>query len=292
MPMTLNVTKGDMAGFQHGLIGGVGQPIAENPTGVMQEAAFGAMGLQWRYLLIEAGADELADVIAAMKALKFIGANFTVPHKVAVIEYLDDLAPSAKIIGAVNTVRIDADGRWIGENTDGQGFLHALMGRGIDPVGKHATILGAGGAARAISVELALAGVAEITIVNRSIQRGEALAEVLRAASPASVSFEKWQPSHIVARNTDILINATSIGLYPDTSAPDVDMGSITPGMMVCDVIPNPPQTAFLTQTAAKGAATMDGLDMIVLQGARALEMWSGCPAPAPVMRAAIDAAL
>ena len=290
--MTLNTAGDHPTNFQHCLIGGVGQPIAENPTGFLQEAAFAAMGLQWRYLLIEADPSELHDVIKAMKSLRFVGANFTVPHKVSVIEHLDDLAASAKIIGAVNTVRIGEGGRWIGENTDGQGFMQAIAKRGFDPRAKRVTILGAGGAARAISVELALAGVAHITIVNRSLARGEELARVVETIGQAKIGFEHWQPRHPSAPNADLLVNATSIGLYPQTATPDVDMGMVGSGMMVCDVIPNPPQTVFLSRAIAQGASTVDGLDMIVFQSARALEMWSGRIPPISVMRNAVEAAL
>src|SRR5258706_1243326 len=142
------------------LVGVLGQPVAENPTGVMQEAAFAACGLNWRYLTIEVGPDQLAEAMRGVRAFGMRGINLTIPHKVAVIAHLDGVGESAKLIGAVNTVRRDGD-RLIGENTDGKGFLRGVtQDAGIDPKGKRVVLLGAGGAARAIATELSLASVA------------------------------------------------------------------------------------------------------------------------------------
>ena len=157
----------------------LGQPVRENPTGVMQEAAFAALGLAWRYLTVEVPPAKLRDAITGVRALGMRGANCTIPHKVAVMQYLDEIAPDAAMIGAVNTVRREGD-RLIGENTDGKGFLRGLrMDAGLDPRGKRAVVLGAGGASRAIVTELALAGAAEILVVNRSVERGRQMTEEL-----------------------------------------------------------------------------------------------------------------
>lgn len=279
-------------GFMHGLIGGVGAPIAENPTGVMMEAAFEKLGLQWRYLLIECAEGDLDGIVAAMKALRFIGGNFTVPHKVAIIDHLDELAESARLIGAVNTVRLDANDRWVGENTDGVGFMLALAEAGIDPKGKRIAILGAGGAARAIGVELALAGVNDFIIVNRTPSRAEGLIETLSAAGAPNVQFIEWRTTFSVPEGTDILVQATSIGLGAPDQFPDIDIASIQPGMTVCDVIPNPPNTALLKVAAKRGARTMDGLSMIVNQAAIALKLWSGMDADRVVMRGELEKGL
>lgn len=274
------------------ITGVFGCPVAENPTGVMQNAAFKALGLNWLYLNFEVTADKLAGAVAGMRAIhNFRGVNCTIPHKVAVIQYLDEIADSAQVMGAVNTVRRDGD-RLIGENTDGKGFMRALVDdAGVDPAGKRAVVLGAGGAARAISVELALAGTREIIVVNRSLERGEGLVRLLNARTQANAAFVPWQGAYRVLDGTDLLINATSIGLYPGVDAvPEVDFTTITPGMVVCDVIPNPPTTPFLRQAAAHGAKTIDGLGMLVYQGAIAFTMWSGHDAPVTVMRQALAA--
>src|ERR1022692_2580301 len=154
--------------FTSELVACLGDPVRENPTGVMLEAAFRALGLTWRYLTIEVPSAKLREAVTGIRALGMRGANLTIPHKVAVMEYLDQIAPDAALIGAVNTVRREGD-RLIGENTDGKGFLRGVREEaGIDPAGKHIVVLGAGGAARAITVELALAGAGRITIWNRS----------------------------------------------------------------------------------------------------------------------------
>ncbi|MFO7632666.1 MAG: shikimate dehydrogenase, partial [Caldilinea sp.] len=221
----------------------------------------------------------------------FCGVNCTIPHKVAVIQHLDEIAASAQVIGAVNTVRRDGD-RLIGENTDGKGFMRALGDDAdIDATGAHAVVLGAGGAARAIAVELALAGASEITVVNRSTERGETLVRLLNEKTSARAEFVSWQDAYRVPGGADLLINATSIGLYPNIDdAPEIDFDSITPGMVVCDVIPNPPSTPFLRNAAARGAATIDGLGMLVYQGAIAFKMWTGHDAPVEVMHKALAA--
>ncbi len=280
------------ASYMADITGVFGNPVAENPTGVMQNAAFKALGLNWLYLNFEVTAENLAGAVQGMRAMNnFRGVNCTIPHKVAVIQYLDEVAESARVMGAVNTVRRDGD-RLIGENTDGKGFMTALtQDAGVDPAGKRAVVLGAGGAARAITVELALAGAHEIIVVNRSAERGEGLVRLLNAKTQAHSAFVPWHSAYRVLEGTDLLINATSIGLHPDAGAlPEVDFATITPGMVVCDVIPNPPNTPFLRQAAARGAKTIDGLGMLVYQGAIAFTMWTGHEAPVEVMHKALAA--
>lgn len=271
------------------LTGVIGHPVAENPTVLMQEAAFRALGLNWRYLNIEVLPEDLGAAVAGLRAMNFAGINCTIPHKVAVIQYLDDVAPDARLMGAVNTVRREGS-RLIGENTDGKGFLRALRDdAGVDPTGKRFVALGAGGAARAVTVELALAGAAEITVVNRTPSRALPLVDLLNQKTPTRATFVPWDRTYAIPEGTDVLVNTTSIGLYPDVDAqPDVDYATIQPGMVVCDVIPNPPQTPFLRAAAARGVRTLDGLGMLVYQGAIGFRMWTGHDAPVDVMRRAL----
>lgn len=268
------------------LVGVFGYPVAENPTVVMQEAAFKAVGLNWRYLTIEVKPDDLATAMAALKAFNMRGINLTIPHKVAVVQYLDEVAADAELMGAVNTVRIE-EGRLIGENTDGKGFLRSLRtGAGCNPTGKHAVVLGAGGAARAITVELALAGASQIDIVNRTSRKGLDLVELLNTKTLTEAAYHVWERPFSLPPGTDILVNATSIGLYPNIAdRPDIDYDSISPDMIVCDVIPNPPQTPFLKAASKRGATMLDGLGMLVYQGAIGFEMWTGHDAPVEVMK-------
>jgi len=275
--------------YKQELVGLFGDPVAENPTGVMQEAAFEALGLQWRYLLFEIQANQLEAAVRGARLFHFQGFNCTIPHKVAVLNYLDAVSQEASVMGAVNTVRREGE-RLIGENTDGKGFLRSLKEDGrVDPSGKRVVVLGAGGAARAITVELALSGAAKITLVNRSNERGNTLASLLRQKTSAQVEFIPWKGTYSLPADVDILVNATSIGLYPHLNEkPDIDYSTIKTGMVVCDVIPNPPRTPFLKEAEAAGAQTLDGLGMLVYQGAIAFKMWTGKDAPLTVMRTAL----
>lgn len=280
------------ASYKFELVGVLGFPVAENPTCVMQEAAFAALGLQWRYLTIEVKPESLPDAIRGVRALGMMGVNLTIPHKVAVLPLLDEISRDAAIIGAVNTVRRAGD-KLIGENTDGKGFLRGVREQsGIGPAGKNILVLGAGGAARAITVELALAGAGRITVWNRSAERGEALCRDLKARTPANAHFVPWRGTYPVGPDVDILVNATSIGLFPNTEAmPDVDFKNARRDLLVCDVVPNPPETRMIKTARALGFKTLTGLPMLVYQGATGFEMWTGRKAPEHTMRAALEAA-
>ena len=273
------------------LTGVFGYPVDENPTVVMMEAAFNALDLRWRYLNLKVPPDALADAVQGMRAMNFRGINLTIPHKGEVIRHLDVVTEEARIMGAVNTV-IAVDGQLTGTNTDGKGFLRALSEDAkISPAGKNFMILGAGGAARAIAVELALAGAAKISIINRNEERGRKLVELLRSNTKVSAEFLPWSNNLEVPEEVDVLVNATSIGLFPKIDEyPPLNYESIKPGLLVCDVIPNPPQSAFLNKAKARGAVTLDGLGMLVYQGAIAFTLWTGQEAPVLVMKQALAA--
>lgn len=277
--------------YKHELVGAMGMPIAENPTGLMMEAAFAALGLAWRYQLFEVAEQDLATAVAGMRALGFKGMNFTIPHKVKVLEHLDSLAADAAIIGAVNTVRLEGT-KLIGENTDGKGFIRALADAGVSASAQQVVILGAGGAARAIAVELALAGSQHISIVNRNLERGQILVDLLNSKTSSKARLEPWHNTFSIPQNTNIVINATSLGLYPNISEKaDINYDSLRSTMLVCDVIPNPPETLFLQEARKRGAKTLDGLGMLVYQGAIAFKMWTGHDAPTASMKAALTEA-
>jgi shikimate dehydrogenase len=220
------------------------------------------------------------------------GINLTIPHKVAVLQHLDDIAHDAEVMGAVNTVRKEGE-KLIGENTDGKGFLHSLtQDAHISPRAKSVVVIGAGGAARAISIELAFAEIQHITIVNRTKKKGDELASLISKNAKVKVDFVHWNRIFSIPSNIDLVINATSIGLYPNRSEqPNIDYKSITENMVVCDVIPNPPNTLFLRGAKGQGARTLDGLGMLVYQGAIAFEMWTGIKAPVEEMKGALKRA-
>ena len=270
--------------FLSPLTGSFAMPAAENPTVAMIEAAYRHHGLDWRYLNCEVAPEALADAVRGARAMGWMGFNCSIPHKVAVIDHLDGLGESARIIGAVNTVVRRGD-RLIGENTDGKGFVTALR-EIVDPAGKRVVLLGAGGAARAVGVEMALAGASEIVVVNRSAGRGEEVAAIIDRQTPAAGRYQRWESRYRLPGETDIVINATSIGLFPDVEAmPEIDVDSLRPEMVVADGIPNPPLTPFLKAAQARGCRTADGLGMLVNQGVIAIRYWTGIDADAAVMR-------
>ena len=277
------------------LVGVFGHPVAENPGVVIQEAAFADLGLErWHFLTIDVGPDDLGDAIKGLKAFKMRGINCTIPHKIEVLKFLDAVAPSARIIGAVNTI-VNEGGKLTGHNTDGQGFMIALQGAGVDPRGKKVVVLGAGGASRAICVELALAGAAGLTVVN--VPRDQALADglmrTLRDNTRVEAVYLPWEGTLRVPAGTDILVNATSIGLYPNVSdKPDIDYDSIGPGTYVQDVIPNPAFTPFLKEADRRGLRWQSGLQMLVNQAALNIVMWTGREPNKEVMRKALEKAL
>lgn len=281
------------ANFKAELVACFGQPVAENPTGPMQEAAFQALGLNWRYLTVEVSPDCLRDAVLGLRAFGMRGANFTIPHKVAVLKYLDEISPAASIIGAVNTVRREGR-RLLGDNTDGKGFLRALrVDAGMDPAGKRILVLGAGGAARAIVTELALAGAADLLVVNRSPARGERMVADLASKTGARISFEPWRGPYPVPADRDVLVNATSIGMHPDIdSIPPIDLRAASARLLVCDAVVNPPETRLLQAARKQGLPCLDGLSMLVYQGVIGFELWTGRQAPEAVMRAALRKAL
>ena len=273
--------------YRSELVGLFGYPVDENPTVVMIEAGFRELGLNYRYNTMEVRPADLETAVKSLKALGYKGANCTIPHKVEVLRYLDHIAPDAAIIGAVNTIYLK-NGETYGENTDGKGFIVSLGDGQVEIKGKNVVVLGAGGAARAIAVELAMAQAGHITIVNRDESRGRILTAIVNDKTPVKADFVLWDHTYKIPAGTDILVQATSIGLYPDTGCPNIDYDTILPEMAVCDVIPNPPQTEFIKAAKARGARTFDGLGMLVNQGRVGFKLWTGEEAPVEVMREAL----
>lgn len=269
------------------LTGCFAKPVAENPTVVMMEAAFRHHCLHYLYVNMEVAPEDLADAVKGAKAQGYVGFNCSLPHKVAVIEHLDGLAESARLIGAVNCAVKRGD-QWIGENTDGKGFLNSLL-EVTDPKGQHIVILGAGGASRAIAVELALAGARKLTIVNRSEARGCELAAHVATSTGVETVFSPWQGAYAVPGDAGVVVNATSIGLYPDVEVlPEIDLTTLKPEMVVADVIPNPPYTRLFKEAENLGCRVLDGLGMLVNQGATNIEYWTGVSPDKGVMREAL----
>jgi shikimate dehydrogenase len=278
------------ASFLHELVGSMSQGAAGNPTVAVMEAAFANHGLHWRYVNMEVAPDDLAAAVRGAKAMGFRGFNLSIPHKVAVIPLLDGVGESAGLIGAVNCV-VRRGEQFIGENTDGKGFLASLQ-EVIDPRGKDVVLFGAGGAARAVSMELALAGARKFTVVNRGATRGAELAEAIRTRAGIEAEYVPWAGEYRIAGETQIVINGTSIGLYePETRLP-VAVDSLQPAMVVADVVFSPPRTRFLREAAERRCTVLDGLGMLVNQGAIAIQYWTGVNPDRAVMRRTLEQAL
>jgi len=264
-----------------------GQPVAGNPTQFMIEKAFVHHGLEWRYLTLEVAPADLADAVRGMRAMGFQGGNITKPHKVAVIELVDRLSDAAARMGAVNCI-VREGNELVGENTDGKGFIESLRGV-TDPTDKRVVLLGAGGAARAIGIELALAGAAAITVVNRTVDRGQQLVDMLNANGAVSATLAAWEGEYPVPAETQVLVNATSIGLNDPEARIPVKLDACPPGLVVADVVVSPPDTRFLAEAKAHGATTLDGLGMIVNQGAIGFKLWTGVDPDKTIMREAVE---
>ena len=271
------------------LTGSFSTPAAGNPTVAIMEAAYHHHDIDARYLNCEVAAEHLGDAVRGATAMGWIGFNCSLPHKVAVIELLDELADSARLIGAVNCA-IRSNGRWIGANTDGQGFLASLRSV-AEPAGQRALILGAGGAARAIAVELALAGASEIWVANRNVSKASDTANLVSSATSSACSAIEWRSDLSVPDAATLVVNATSLGL-PGSGEVGLNFDAIPAGLVVCDVIPNPPDTPFLQRARQAGATTVDGRGMLLNQAAINIKFWTDVDPDREVMGRALDQAI
>ncbi len=278
------------ASFCPDLMGCLSQGAAGNPTVAMVEAAFAHHGIHGRYVNMEVPPEKLADAVKGLRAVGFRGFNLSMPHKVAVIPLLDGLGESAAAIGAVNCVVRRGD-QLIGENTDGKGFLRSLADI-TDPKGKTVVLFGAGGAARAVAVELALAGVGRFVLVNRSPERGRQLLDTLVGKLHCRAELLPWNGDFALPDGTDIVINGTSIGLYDPEARLPLDTSTLRPGQIVADVVFSPPVTRLLRDAKDRGCIPLDGLSMLVNQGVLGVQYWTGVLPDAAVMHRALAAAM
>ena len=269
------------------LCGIIGDPVEHTMSPAMHNAAFARMGLDFWYVPFRVKPEDLAQAVAGMKALNIRGLNVTIPHKVAIIPFLDELDLLAKKIGAVNTV-VNDNGVLQGFNTDAIGFLDALMQKGVEPKGKRVVLLGAGGAGRAVSFVLAERG-AHLVILNRRLELdwAEDLARQLSQTFGREVKALESTERNL-AQALDgayILVNATSVGMSPNIDETLVAPDLLKPSLVVFDAVYNPVKTKLLRQAEQIGAQTISGLEMLVWQGALAFELWTGARAPVELMR-------
>ncbi len=265
----------------------IGDPVERSLSPAMHNAAFKELGLNCVYAAIEVPQRFLADAMAGIRAMKISGLNVTVPHKIAVAGLLDELDESASLTGAVNTIK-NQRGKLIGFNTDGEGALRALESK-IGPVkGKDVVLLGAGGAAHAIAFSLVRAG-ARLTIANRTAPRAKVLASIIEQKLGAIVKTIPMNRDKLkdALRGADMLINSTSVGMYPNASQTLVTSDMMHRGLVVNDIVYKPLETRLLREAKRAGARTINGLGMLVHQGALSFEIWTGKRAPIKVMDAA-----
>ncbi len=278
------------------LVGLIGWPVSHSISPIMHNAAFDYLGLDWRYVPTPVAVKTPAamqQALAGLAALGLRGANVTVPHKQAVIPYVERLLPAAQAIGAVNTLVVEPNGGLTADNTDAAGFISDLREHGVEPEGQHVLVLGAGGSARAVVYGLAQAKAERIIVLNRTLETAQSVVAALQPLAPACRMSAFALPDDLpkLASYADLIVNCTSLGMTPHVDTmPWLEDVSFRSGQVVYDLVYNPAQTRLLRQAAQDGARTIGGLGMLVWQGALAFERWTGRPAPVDVMRAAAAA--
>jgi shikimate dehydrogenase len=266
------------------LFGVIGKPVVGNPTQEMVEAAFAAAGVDARYVSLEVEPDELVDAVRGVRALNFAGINVTVPHKVAVVPLLERITPGAGVSGAVNCVKREGDDL-VGDNTDGKGFLDSLRAV-AEPRGANAVVIGAGGAARAIAAELALAGAARVTVVNRSVERAADVAAAVAGGTGVECVPEELVDGWRVPADADVVVQATTVGMDDPFARLPL---AWSPGSGIAADVVIAPETAFLHEAREHGYATLNGLGMLVEQAVIGFRWWTGAEPDRGVMRAALE---
>jgi shikimate dehydrogenase len=273
------------------LMGLLGHPLGHSLSPLMHNTAFESLSLDKLYIPIEVSPENLETVVKGMAKMNFEGFNVTIPHKIEIMKFLDDVDDYAKCIGAVNTVAVH-EGRLKGYNTDGMGFLKSFEeSTGIKIDGKNVFILGSGGASRAISMTLAMNKSNKIYICNRTYEKALSLAEDITKQSgvdSVAVKHEYEEMKKAIA-DCHVLINTTSVGMSPDIDSSPVERELLSPSLIVCDAVYNPRKTKLLKDAEEIGCKTVEGLKMLVYQGAAAFEIWTGVKAPAELMFKAIN---
>lgn len=281
------------------LVGVMGHPIEHSLSPAMHNAAFQSLDMDWTYLPLSVPPKYLEAAVRGLGPLGFRGVNVTVPHKEAVVGFLDKVTPCARALGAVNTVVVERDSEGEislkGENTDVEGFARALQGSGFDVAGcGEAVVVGAGGGARAVVYALLREGIGHVTLLNRSLPRAEALAHDLgRHFGPgADITVDYLTDRKLVdaAAGAELLVNTTPVGMWPDSDKSIWPQDEPIPGhLVVFDLVYRPQRTRLLEQARETGALAINGMEMLVLQGAASFSLWTGLNPPVDVMRTACE---
>jgi len=265
----------------------IGYPVKHSLSPLMQTAAFKELSLDAVYVPFEVKPENLKEAVLGLKALSVKGFNITVPHKEKVIEHLDFLSEEAEFLGAVNTVK-EEEGKLTGYNTDAEGFARSLEEEGVEVEGKRVLMLGAGGAAKAVGYALLKRGAKFLSVVNRNFQRAKALGELLGKVGNVLIYPLKESTVEVLLKDTDIIVNTTSVGMKKEDPLL-FDYSKIPDGITVVDIIYNPCKTPLLKAAKEKGCKTINGLGMLVHQGAVAFEIWTGRRAPISVMKRVLE---
>ncbi len=266
----------------------LGSPVSHSLSPGMHNAAFSFLGLDYVYLAFETSEDGLERAVEGLRAFGARGFNLTMPHKEAVLPLLDEISPEARMIGSVNTVS-NEDGRLVGYNTDGIGFVRDLRERGVPVKGARVVMAGAGGAARSVAVQLALDGVSEIVLLNRTLEKARSITEAIRKHIPGCEARAEELGGERLGRSlarADIFINSTTLGMHPDEDRSVLsDPGALRPGLAVADFIYNPRKTKLLAMAERAGCRAFNGLGMLLYQGAEAFRIWTGREMPVDRVR-------
>jgi shikimate dehydrogenase len=265
----------------------LGHPVAGNPTQYMVEQALAHHDLDWEYLSLDVSEDDLGDAVRGIRALGFRGGNCADPHKQGVIQFLNRITPAAEMAGAVNCI-LREEQHLVGENTEGTAFLQTLRRR-IDPAGKQCVLLGAGRVARAIAVQLATAGAATITVVDRDQAAARHVVDLLTSRLGARAALAAWEGDYAAPPETEVLVHATPLGTGDEDDRVPLDLESLSPATLVADVVTNPPRTRLLRQAAERGCPTLDGLEVLIAQTAVNFRLWTGVDPDLGAMREAVE---
>lgn len=261
----------------------IGYPLTHSISPIMHNKAFEMLGLNYVYMPIETEPSRFKKILEALVILGFVGFNVTIPYKERIVDYCDWLSEDARDIGAVNTVHV-VEGKLKGYNTDWTGFIQSLKRKGFTPEGKHCVVIGAGGAARGVVYALSRYNAAGITVINRSREKALQLVKHFKGISIDAVSLED-QNTVEICRKAQLLVNCTPVGMAPYSDKSLLSPEHFTPSQMVYDLIYNPPVTQFLKYGSRAGAVTVNGLDMLILQGAFAFKIWTGMEFPVESIR-------
>lgn len=256
----------------------LGNPLGHSLSPAMHNHVFKKLGMDYCYIPVEVNEENLEKVFSGLSRMNVVGFNVTIPHKIRIMRYLDELDPLAATIGAVNTICIK-DGKTKGYNTDGEGFVRSLKEETqISPEGKRFFLLGSGGAARAIAMTLAFQGADKIIICNRTPSKAQDLAfeinEKIRNCAEVAVHTATSQAEFL--SRCDVLINSTNLGMHPKEDFLPIDESLLMPHLIVADIVYNPLTTRLLKSAKAKGCAIVPGLGMLIYQGAAAFKLWTG----------------